>query len=250
MTATYDLIADDYDQSIRLLPVRNYIEAFSVLQLIGDVRGLEVLDLACGTGFYARAMRRAGASRVVALDLSEGMIGVAKGIESDSPLGIDYRVADASSLTTLGSFDLVLGIYLLHYAATEQALRSMCAGIARNLKPGGRLVAFSTNPEIATEEDAYQSYGLTMRIPEPHANGAAIHFSIGTPEHRSPEITAYRWSRDTYDSALGDAHLGDIRWESPTVAPSGVEAHGAEMWGAYLARPHCLLLSCRKESGA
>ena len=50
MNTQYDQIADEYDSLFHALPYRPNIEAPSVLRLVGDVRGLSVLDLACGTG--------------------------------------------------------------------------------------------------------------------------------------------------------------------------------------------------------
>jgi toxoflavin synthase len=37
-----------------------------------------VLDLACGEGFYTRLLRQTGAGRVVGVDLSAGMIALAR----------------------------------------------------------------------------------------------------------------------------------------------------------------------------
>ena len=244
----YELVADEYDMSFRLMPVRGHIEAYSVLRHAGDVTGLRVLDVACGTGFYARAMRRAGAARVVGIDLSEAMIEVARSAEKATELGIDYHVADASALERIGSFDLALCVYLLHYAPSTEALRAMCGRLADNLAPGGRLVAFSMNPEVATEKGAYQAYGLVLRVPDPEPNGCPIHFSIQAPGFSSPEMLAYRWNRDTYEAALRDAGFEQIGWHRPEVSPKGVEEHGSGMWGDYLARPHCMLLSATKAS--
>ncbi len=49
----YDAIAEAYQDS-KLLPFRRYVEAYSLFQILGDLRGARVLDLACGDGFYTR----------------------------------------------------------------------------------------------------------------------------------------------------------------------------------------------------
>ena len=69
----------------KLAPWRTYIERYSLLKLLGEVRGKSVLDLACGEGFYSRLVRARGAARVVGVDLSSGTIGfaIAAGKESD-----------------------------------------------------------------------------------------------------------------------------------------------------------------------
>lgn len=67
MATDYDPIADQYRRA-KQQPWRGYLESFSVLALIGDPTGLEVLDLACGEGFYARLLRQRGAARVLGVD--------------------------------------------------------------------------------------------------------------------------------------------------------------------------------------
>ena len=57
-----DMVAR-YDESFTLIPLRRFVELPSVFQVLGDVAGLSILDLACGTGYYANEFRRRGASR-------------------------------------------------------------------------------------------------------------------------------------------------------------------------------------------
>ena len=57
------------------------------LGVLGDVRGLDVLDLACGTGYVAAWLARAGA-RPVALDFSSDQLGTARRLQAQ--LGPDF----------------------------------------------------------------------------------------------------------------------------------------------------------------
>src|SRR5207253_9272709 len=77
-------------------------------RVVGDVRGLHVLDLGCGNGYLSRRFAQGGA-KVVAVDASAPVIDRARARESQEPLGIEYRVADAARLEFLraGTFDLV-----------------------------------------------------------------------------------------------------------------------------------------------
>src|SRR5262245_10173832 len=145
MATDYDAIAADY-QRAKQQPWRFYVERHTLLRLLGDLRGLAVLDLACGEGYYTRELRHRGAARVVGVDLSEGMIRLARREEARRPLGITYRVQDARALEGAGDFDLVVAAYLLNYAATKEELQGMCAAIARALRPGGRFVGVNNNP--------------------------------------------------------------------------------------------------------
>src|SRR4030095_1789980 len=51
MSNQYDAdVVAIYDRSFTLIPLRQYVELPSVYQILGDVTGLSVLDLACRTG--------------------------------------------------------------------------------------------------------------------------------------------------------------------------------------------------------
>jgi 2-polyprenyl-3-methyl-5-hydroxy-6-metoxy-1,4-benzoquinol methylase len=86
--SSYDAIAREYKES-KQLPFRIHVEAYTLLKLLGDVRGLAVLDLACGEGIYSRLLRRAGVQRVVGVDLSSAMIDLAREQERRDPLGCE-----------------------------------------------------------------------------------------------------------------------------------------------------------------
>ena len=114
------------------------------LRVVGDVRGLRVLELGCGNGYLSRRFSRTGA-KVVAIDASAPIVERARARESREPLGIEYRVADAAHLDFLenGSFDLV---------ACNMALMDMedagaaIGEVGRVLRPGGRFVASLSHP--------------------------------------------------------------------------------------------------------
>ena len=75
--AEYDSIAREYRES-KGLAFREHVERYTLFELLGDVRGKTVLDLACGDGFYTRLLRQAGAAEVTGVDVSEGMIELAE----------------------------------------------------------------------------------------------------------------------------------------------------------------------------
>jgi SAM-dependent methyltransferase len=106
----------------------------------GDV----VLDAGTGTGFAARAIapRVGPAGRVVAVDLSSGMLDQARAwIEAEGFENIEVRQADATDLAGVASstFDAVVCSAGLLYMPVAKALREW----HRVLKSHG-LVAFST----------------------------------------------------------------------------------------------------------
>jgi ubiquinone/menaquinone biosynthesis C-methylase UbiE len=131
----FDRLAPAYD---RRWP--RYIEE-SVTQTLGrlDVdRARDVLDVGCGTGALLAAIDRArggnGAPRLAGVDLSSGMLAVARG-----KLGRRgaLAVADAARLPfPRARFDLAVSSSALHHWREPlRALREM----ARVLRPGGRV---------------------------------------------------------------------------------------------------------------
>ena len=111
---TYDSIAEEYRDS-KQLPFREHLERHTLFQLLGDVRGKTVLDMACGEGFYTRLLKLAGASEVTGVDISAEMIRLAENREARHPLGCRYVRADAAAFRLQGPVDLVVAMYLFNY---------------------------------------------------------------------------------------------------------------------------------------
>ncbi|HET9983404.1 MAG TPA: methyltransferase domain-containing protein [Longimicrobiales bacterium] len=111
----------------------------------GVVEGLDVLDVGCGSGYFAREMARRGA-RVVALDISPRMIEHARRDEAGAPLGIEYHIGDAAGIADrfpAASFDLATSCLALQDMPDPAgALRA----VRLVLRPSGRFVASITHP--------------------------------------------------------------------------------------------------------
>ena len=109
------------------------------VEVAARVQGLEVLELAAGTGLVTRELART-AKRVVATDLSEGMLAVLRGrLDEQGSTGVEVRTADAAALGFPdASFDAVVMANLLHLLPDPAiALQEAC----RVLRPGGLLLA-------------------------------------------------------------------------------------------------------------
>lgn len=103
------------------------------------VRGLEVLELAAGTGLVTAELART-AGRVVATDLSEDMLAILRGrMQSLRAANVEVRPADAAALDFPdASFDAVVMANLLHLLPDPgAALREA----HRVLRTGGLLLA-------------------------------------------------------------------------------------------------------------
>lgn len=139
----YDLIRDFYLDVVGM-EVGDAIDTNTLLDLLGDVRGMRILDLACGHGRVARELARRGA-RVIGADISEVLLDLARAAEIEEPLGITYVSVDVTTRQALAgeTFDHVA---CSHGLADIDDLDGTIATVARVLRPGGRFVACFLHP--------------------------------------------------------------------------------------------------------
>ncbi len=236
-TTHYDNITQEYQDS-KLLPFRKCIEEYTMFELLGDLHGMEVLDLACGEGIYSRALLAHGARRVVGVDISAGMIELAQSMEQRGSSAIEYQVGDAMRLDAIGVFDVVLGSYLLNYARSKAELLQFCRSIAVNLKPGGRFVGFNDNPANNIEYyPSYRKYGFVKVGRVPRSEGDPITYTIWNPDGTPFDIENYYLKPATYEAAFAEIGFASFHWHAPRVSPEGLASYEPGFWDDYLAQP-------------
>jgi SAM-dependent methyltransferase len=110
---------------------------------IAEAAPRRVLEVGCGTGWFAARLQRELGAEVVAIDQSERMVELAR---AD---GVDARVGDVQQLPFDDeTFDCVAAIWMLyHVTELDTGLRE----IARVLRPGGRLVAVTNGADHLIE---------------------------------------------------------------------------------------------------
>ncbi len=117
--------------------ITEHLELAAVLELLGPLEGKRVLDAGCGDGVYALAASERGAL-VTGMDLSTGMLAVARARSAASGLVVDWTPADVLAIPFPdASFDVVMAITLL--CLVPDAM-SAVRELSRVLAPGGRLV--------------------------------------------------------------------------------------------------------------
>jgi ubiquinone/menaquinone biosynthesis C-methylase UbiE len=243
MTTNYDDIAAVYKRA-KQQPWRLHLEHFTLFTLLGDLRGKSVLDLACGEGFYTRFLKQRGAARVVGVDLSAGMIALARREEERQRLGIDYVVHDVKDLTLDETFDVVVAAYLLNYAQTADELLAMCVAITRHLQPGGRFVTVNNNPRQCPEYFTLtRPYGFIKRVQGPLREGTPVDYTFFLGEE-SLTITNYHFSVATHEWALKTAGFQQVTWHDPALSAAIMEGTAQNYWADFLAHPPIVFIDC------
>ncbi|MGI9329656.1 MAG: class I SAM-dependent methyltransferase [Gammaproteobacteria bacterium] len=246
MNAQYDGIAAQYVQT-KQSPLRVHVEGPTLMGLVGNISGLRVLDLACGDGHYTRALKAAGATEVVGVDISADMLDLAQQAEQRESLGLQYVCADVASLPDLGEFDCVVAAYLLHYAPDQEALDSMCRAVASALRPGARFVAINENPDYPSEPGgAYVQYGFSKTADSPLRDGSIIRYRMFAGRE-SFSFQAHYFSRETYTASLQAAGMEDIQWHDLQLGPEAANV-GKDYFSSYLSSPPIIGLSCQRSA--
>jgi SAM-dependent methyltransferase len=108
------------------------------LGILPDVVGKDVIELGCGTAYFGSWLKRAGASRVVGIDVTPAQLETARRLNEEFERGLELIEANAEDVPLPDeSFDLVFS----EYGASiwcDPAL--WIAEAARLLRPGGELV--------------------------------------------------------------------------------------------------------------
>lgn len=233
----YDQIAQQYRKSIEL-PLRVYVDRPNLLSLAGPLKGKTVLDLACGEGHYTRLLKQAGAAEVLGIDLSHEMIALAEATERREPIGCRYQTGDAADLALDRGFDLVVAVYLLHYARTKPQLLSFCRTIRRHLAPGGRFVGL--NLDMMFDPAHYASrkpYGIWFSGPTNPKEGDPVTVHIANQDGSTASFDNYYLKPETYAQAFAEAGLEDLTWHKLQVSEDGLAAFPPGYWDATLAHP-------------
>jgi ubiquinone/menaquinone biosynthesis C-methylase UbiE len=107
------------------------------------VAGKRVLDIACGEGYGAAALHKAGAASVIGVDISESVCSHAR-----TKYGLDARQGAAEHIPLPDqSVDVIVSFETIEHVRDPHRFLDECA---RVLAPGGRLVISTPNKGIYT----------------------------------------------------------------------------------------------------
>jgi SAM-dependent methyltransferase len=108
------------------------------IKVLPDVRGLDVIELGCGTAYFGAWLKKRGARRVVGVDITPAQLTTAREMNEEFGLGLEFIEANAEHVPLPdASFDIAFSeygasIWCDPYLWIPEA--------ARLLRPGGELV--------------------------------------------------------------------------------------------------------------
>jgi ubiquinone/menaquinone biosynthesis C-methylase UbiE len=125
------------------------------LHIIGDITGLDVLEVGCGGGQNSVVLAKRGAGSVTGVDQSETQLQFARRLAEEQGVGVQFIKGDMEDIHMVPdeSKDLVVSSHAMNYASDIQAVFSECA---RVLRKGGRLVTCINHPVWIVLGDALQ----------------------------------------------------------------------------------------------
>jgi ubiquinone/menaquinone biosynthesis C-methylase UbiE len=133
----------------------------SELNALGEVAGLDVIDLGCGTGYFSAWLARRGA-RPVGVDPTPAQLETARRMQQAT--GIEFPLVEAAGEDTSlpdASFDVALSEYGASIWADPY---KWIPEAARLLRPGGRLIFLRNSTLVSLCMDLD---GITERLVRP-----------------------------------------------------------------------------------
>lgn len=201
-----------------------------LFDFLGEVGGRRVLDAGCGTGYLARLLAQRGAE-VVGIDLSPGLLAIARGEEAKDPLGVTYHEADMADCSMLedASFDAAVSNVVLQ---DIRRYREAVAEIFRILRPGGQFVFSLTHPAfdrpparwVHEPPDSERVENRRLLV-DRYFERSAVYWA---PSGKPPAIGFHRPLRDYFD-ALHEAGFVVHRLEEPLPGREALKKHYREM---------------------
>ncbi|CAF1238605.1 unnamed protein product [Adineta ricciae] len=191
--------------------------------------GKRVLDLACGDGHYTRKLKeQLGAKEIAGVDISQGMIDIARAKEAENPLGITYQVADAQDLPSPAEkYDIVTAFYLLNFARTSDELKRMVQAIDKQLADKQPFFATITNicGDASTyNTDRHRKYAFIREAALENgrlSDGAEVKYTqFNAADGTSFSYITYYLSKETYERVFKEVGFTHFQWVPMESCPT------------------------------
>ncbi|OCF84332.1 class I SAM-dependent methyltransferase [Nocardia brasiliensis] len=243
ITQAYDLNAEYWISMIRAGtdPYQTQITDPALLNAIGNVDGLDVLDAGCGEGYLARKLLEMGAGTVLGIDTCQAFVDSATIVGTPRARFVHADVAAIPASDV--SVDLVV-VNRLPHGLTNPAARYH--EFARVLRPRGRLVIIGQHPCFYSAR-AERAPSTTGGVPVYDYFGGRIveqRFNVGSQESPAASVQKF-YSLEQYIGMITAAGfvITGIREPRPTED----QLLEDPQWYVRFQRPLFLLIEARLE---
>ncbi|MCA9839086.1 MAG: methyltransferase domain-containing protein [Trueperaceae bacterium] len=168
------------------------------LDLAGDLRNLDIIDLGCGDAAFGREALSGGARSYLGIELAEGMVQLALENLADTSGKVERKGIEDWQAQE-GQADFVVSRLALNYV---EHLEPVFREVYKALRPGGRFVVTLEHPVITSHFASLESGKRSSWLVDDYfKSGARKHVWLGK------EITKYHHSIEDYLSMLEEAGL-------------------------------------------
>ena len=157
-----------YYQLAQVISVENYHynshgPGDNELGIIGEVQGLDILEVGCGGGQNAIVLAKQGAKSVTGIDQSGNQLEFARQLAESQGVQVTFLRRDMEDMSAIAdsSFDLVVSSHAMNYASNIDRVFSECL---RVLRPNGRIVTCMNHPTWIVLGESLQEDDFTKIV--------------------------------------------------------------------------------------
>jgi SAM-dependent methyltransferase len=184
-----------------------HYERPATIELLGDVRGLTVLDAGCGAGLLTKWLVDQGAV-VTAFDVTPELAELARERVGDGARVLVADLAGPLPFAETGSFDLVVASLVLHYV---RDWAGVLGEFRRVLRPTGAVVFSTHHPSMDWRLHSPEDYFAVKRVTETFKGAGEL------------EVTFWRRPLTAMTEAIGSAGFVIERLVEPPARPELAE---------------------------
>ncbi len=218
----------------------------NLLRVLGDVKGKQVLDVACGQGFFSRALEKEG-SRVTGADIAPELIEIAKKL---GPASITYLAAPASRMPLPDeTFDAAVCVLALQ---NIKDLPGALAQVSHLLKKGGTFAIVLNHPAFRIPRHSQWGFdadaGIQFRRTDRYLSESSYQIQMHPGSDPGATTLSYHRPLQLYMKELakhGFVLAGIEEWLSHRVSEKGPRAEAEDR--ARKEFPLFLMLNARKQ---
>ena len=154
------------------------------------VKGKRVLDIACGEGYGAAALQKAGAAHVIGVDVSESVC-----LHARRKYGLDARRGTAEQIPLPdGSVEVIVSFETIEHVPEPHRFLDECVRI---LAPGGRLIISTPDKEVyGKQRDVKNPFHCSEMTQEEFSSSLGSRFRDTRIYTQRPDSAAWWSARD------------------------------------------------------